>query len=436
MDKLYSLVNVIVRASDLSERTRSSLGRINAEGKQRILIAFGKGAAAMARGALDALGEVDGGIVVVPEGVERPRLSGLEVMESTHPIPSEKSLRAGEAVLEWASNAGRDDVLIVLVSGGGSALVEKPLENIVLEDLREINRLMLSSGMSILEINTVRKHLSLVKGGRLAERAYPARVVGLYASDVPGDRLDLIASGPTVADPSTYGDAIEALKRWGLWENAPESVRRVLEKGLQGLLPETPKPGTSVFERVDNRLIAANIDILRALESHLRMRGYNTLILTSRIEGESREVARALAGISLESLQRGVPVEAPAAILVGGETTVRVRGSGRGGRNMELALAWALAVDYWVLDTLPRGSLGILAMDTDGIDGVTDAAGAIMYNGVTLEARARGLRAEEFLADNNSYEFAERLGLLVKTGPTGSNLNSLAVILVEPPGEH
>ena len=430
VEELRSLVDIIVEASDLSSRVTMHLEKTRVNGR-KILIAFGKGASSMAEGAVKALGEPDGGVIVIPKGHARPRIPNVEVIESTHPIPSEKSIEAGDAVLEWAAQAGGDDSLIVLISGGGSALVEKPLENVELEDIIELNKLMLTSGMSILEINTIRKHLSQIKGGRLAQKAYPTRLHGLYASDVPGDRLDLIASGPTVPDPSTFQDAIEYLKRWGLWNKTPKRIRETLEKGASGLIPETPKPGNKVFERVDNKLIAANIDVLQTLAKHLQEKGYNTLILTSRIEGESREVAKALAAIALEARQRGIPLPPPAAILVGGETTVKVRGKGLGGRNMELALAWALTIDYWLLDTLPPGTLGILAMDTDGIDGVTDAAGAIMYNGITIKARREGLNPDEYLEENNTYEFARQTNLLIKTGPTGSNLNSLAIILIK-----
>lgn len=429
--ELKGLVPLIVRLSDLRPSTRRVLAGVQSTGRgiPPVIIAFGKGALSMVEGALEVLdGNVEGGVVVVPRGTGR-RIPGLEVLESTHPLPSDASLRAGEAVLEWARSAGRTGRLVALISGGGSALVEVPQPGLELEDIVEVNRVMLNGGLSILEINIVRKHLSMVKGGRLAETAQPAETTGIYASDVPGDRLDLIASGPTVPDPSTYNDAIRTLKIRGLWDSIPERARKVLVEGANGLRPETPKPGSRVFERVHNILSASNLDVLRGLQAHLAGKGYNTLILTSRIGGESREVAKALAGIALEGFERGIPVARPGAVLVGGETSVTVKGRGRGGRNMELALAWVVEADYWTLGSIEKGRIGILSMDTDGIDGVTDAAGAIAYNGLTADARSRGLDPDIFLSNNDSYTFFDRLGLLVRTGPTGSNLNSLTVIL-------
>ncbi|MEB3766013.1 MAG: DUF4147 domain-containing protein, partial [Desulfurococcales archaeon] len=294
--------------------------------------------------------------------------------------------------------------------------------------------ILLNSGMSILEINTVRKHLSRIKGGRLAETLYPARTYGLYASDVPGDRLDLIASGPTVPDPSTYHDAISIIKTYDVEDQLPRAVLRILEKGAKGELPETPKPGDKVFENVVNKLTATNIDVLQRLEESLRSKGYNTLVLTSRVSGESRDVAKVLASIALESYMRGVPIPSPAAIIIGGETSVTVRGSGRGGRNMELALWFAREIDFWMGGELEDAVIGIVSMDTDGIDGVTDAAGAIAYNGLLRKARRLGIDYDGLLGSNDSYRLAGELGVLVKTGPTGSNLNSVSVVLVGVPG--
>ena len=428
--ELEGLARRVVEASRLEEPAREAVASSSA-GRRPVIVAFGKGACSMARGALEALGSAEGGVVVVPEGMACS-LPGLETLESTHPLPSERSVRAAEAVLEWARTArssGR--TLVALISGGGSALVEKPVEGIPLEDLVEANRVLLQSGLSILEINTVRKHLSLVKGGRLAAAASPARVVGVYASDVPGDRLDLIASGPTVPDPSTFEDALRIVRAYGLERRLPESIVRALERGARGEIPETPKPGDPVFRSVENRLCASNMTVLAGLSRILREElGYEALILTSRIEGESREVGKALASIALEALERGVPAGPPLALLVGGETSVTVRNPrGRGGRNMELALSTAARIDYWRPDLEP-GKIAVLSMDTDGIDGNTDAAGAIAYNGITRVAREKGLDPLEALEENNTYDLFDRLGLLLRTGPTGSNLNSVTVILV------
>jgi glycerate 2-kinase len=417
-----SLVNDVVELSRLDGRVREYLERLG--WRRAVVIAMGKGSIQMALGALNVL-EVDGGIIVTPRGTGRP-VDGLEVIESSHPLPDESSLKAGEAVLEWARVAGRLGRLVVLVSGGASALVEKPIDPLTIDDVREATRLLLGCGASIHEINSVRKHLSLVKGGRLATTAYPAEVRGLYASDVPGDRLDVIGSGPTVADPTTYCEALEVTRRYGVYERLPERVSRVLEEGCRGLREETPKPGSQLLSRTVNELVAANIDVLRGLEVKLRSMGFNTLILTSRLEGESREVGRALASITMEVIERGVPVQPPAAILAGGETTVRVKGRGRGGRNMELAFSWALSMRYWGY----RGEAAILSMDTDGIDGFTDAAGAILVPELIEELISMGVDPYRVLEDNDTYTAISKVGGLIVTGPTGSNLNSIQVILV------
>ncbi|MEB2836821.1 MAG: glycerate kinase [Desulfurococcales archaeon] len=423
---LHELAGVAVEASRLEPRVRGAI-----PGGLRgpvYLVAIGKGAPAMARGALESLGSVEGGVVATLRGVDTSGLDGLEVVYGEHPVPGPGSLRAGEAVLEWAREASRGGgTLLALVSGGGSAIAEVPVEGLSLEDLAEATRLLLASGATIDEVNAVRKHLSRIKGGRLAEAARPAGVLGLYASDVPGDRLDSIASGPTVPDPTTYSEALRVIDFYGLRERIPRAVLRVLEAGARGELPETPKPGSPVFEGVENRLVAANIDVLRAMGEWLSSRGYRVVVLTSRLEGESREAGRILASIALEAMDRGVPAEPPLALLAGGETTVTVRGPGRGGRNQELALAWAWRMSYWGA----RCEAGLLAMDTDGIDGVTDAAGAAVLPVDAERARSRGMDPLDYLARNDSYTILDSLGALIMTGPTGSNLNSVLALIVE-----
>ena len=421
------LVSWIIEASDLYSRTREALEGLRGG---YYVLALGKAAPAMARAAVDALDRVEGGVVVYPKWMDARVPGGLEVVRGNHPVPDEDSLRAGEALVEWARQAARSrGRLLVLVSGGGSALAEYPRPGLDLEDIVEANRLLLASGASIHEVNTVRKHLSLIKGGWLAKHASPAWVLGLYASDVPGDRLDSIASGPTVPDPTTFGDALRVLDYYELRDSFPRRALRVLEEGARGLLPETPKPGDPVFESVENKLVAANIDVLRSLSERLEALGYRVLVLTSRLEGESREAGRVLASIALEALDRGVPGEPPLALLAGGETTVSLRGGGgRGGRNQELVLSWAERIDYW----LPEGDapLLILAMDTDGIDGASDAAGAWAYPGLARMLRSRGLDPRSLLEAHDSYRALEAAGTLVRTGPLESNLNSVVVMLI------
>jgi len=423
---LVEAVDKVVEYSRLDDITRASIKDAR---DPTIVIAFGKAAGPMARAAVERLERVEGGVVVVPEWMEPPRVESLEVLRASHPVPSQASLEAGEAVVEWARKPG-DARVLVLVSGGGSALVEKLQDGVELEDLVEATRLLLGSGANIHEVNTVRKHLSLVKGGWLARHASPKRVEGLYASDVPGDRLDSIASGPTVPDPTTYREALEVIERYGLAEAMPPRILRVLEEGARGIRPETPKPGDPVFDNVDNKLIAANIMVLQQLAKWLNTRGYETLILTSRLDGESVETGKILASITLEAATRGLPVKPPAAILAGGETTVRLGGAaGRGGRNQELALAWGASVDKWSYQVEGR-RLGILAMDTDGIDGSSPAAGAIVIQGDTLRLRERGIDAWRVLESHDSYTALREIGRIVETGPLPSNLNNVIIIII------
>ncbi|MCX8165537.1 MAG: glycerate kinase [Acidilobaceae archaeon] len=414
-----SLVNDVIALSRLDVRVKARATR-----GRGVVVAIGKGAVQMARGLLETF-EAEGGIVVTARGAGE-RVGGLELIESSHPLPDESSLRAGEGVLEWVRSA-RTSRLVVLVSGGASALVEKPLDPLTIEDVRETTKHLLSSGATIHEINAVRKHLSATKGGRLASFAYPAPVTGLYASDVPGDNMDAIGSGPTVGDPTTFRDAEAVIQRYGLEPLLPHRVIDFIREGAAGKREETPKPGSPQLSKTNNELVATNMDVLRGLEEKLKDAGFSSMILTSRVEGEAKEVGRALASITLEAMSRGVPVSPPGALLMGGETTVRVRGKGRGGRNMELALSWALTMRRWG----GKGNAVILSMDTDGIDGYTDAAGVIASAESIERALDMKLDPHKALEENDSYSFFERVGGLIRIGPTGSNLNSLQVVLFE-----
>ncbi len=427
VESLKALVPQILEKARLDTRVERGLEDLGLCGSRAIVLALGKGSVQMARGALKCV-EPEGGVVVKPRGMSGS-VDGLEVIEGSHPIPDEWSLRAGSRLLEWARAASAGDRVLVLVSGGGSALAEVPVPPLTLEDLREASMLLLKSGATIHEINTVRKHLSLLKGGRLAAAAHPARTLGLYASDVPGDRLDMIASGPTVPDPTSYADALSVVRKYGLEASMPPAVLQVIESGARGELEETPKPGDERLKETVNKLVAANIDVLKGVAARLREMGFTTLILTSRLEGESREAGKVLASIALEVLDRGVPSPTPAAILAGGETTVRVTGRGRGGRNMELALAWSLAMAYW----MPEAPAALLAMDTDGIDGNSDAAGAIAWPGLPQALRSYGLDPQEVLGENDSERAFALSNTLVVTGQTGTNLNSIVVMLLGLP---
>lgn len=298
-----------------------------------------------------------------------------------------------------------------------------PKDGVTMEDKRKITEALLKCGATINEINTVRKHISDFKGGWLAKKAYPATVLNLILSDVLGDPLDFIASGPTVPDSTTFGDAIKVLKKYGLWDKAPESIKKVLLNGDKGLIPETPKVGDEAFKKVLNVVIGNNRDASTAACETLKSEGLNALLLTSLLEGEARHVGTVLASLALEIAVSGNPVPKPAAIIAGGETTVTVIGGGRGGRNQEIALSAALKI---------RGLNGvaIASLSTDGVDGPTDAAGAIADGKTIARAEALGLRAEEFLADNNSYNFFSKLSDLIFTGPTGTNVNDVSVVIV------
>ena len=427
---LKEVLPIILRASDVRNRTRDLVRRCCPKGRV-VLIAIGKASASMALGALEAFsGEVEGGAIVIPEGIEVGELKGynLEIIRGGHPLPTPGSLRAGTAVLEWAATAGRGGAhVLVLVSGGASALAESPLGSISLEDLVNVNRALLTSGASISEINTVRRHLSKVKGGGLVKAARPSEVYGLYASDVPGDAIHDIGSGPTAVDPTTFKDALSVLDFYGLIDAVPKSIVEVLEKGARGLIEETLKPDSPDAARAHNWIVARNMDVLEELERGLKERGFNVLVLTSMLQGESREVAKVLAALAAEVIRSGRPVRRPAALILGGETSVTVRGSGRGGRNQELALAWSLEAKRLGIG---HDEAALLAIATDGVDGPTDAAGAVVTSAVPQELSSIGINPLRALSNNDSYEALEAIGALIKTGPTGTNLNNIIVVFV------
>ncbi len=431
------LIEEGLKAADPYSAVRKHLSRIEdqviVDGKKFspkhvFLIALGKASIPMTLAVEDVLSDlIAGGVVSAPKysrGVFSRLPRRVKVVWAGHPVPDEDSVRAGEKALEIAERAGKEDLVLVLVSGGGSALMERPADEISLRELMETTKLLLKSGATIDEINTVRKHLSWFKGGWLARKAYPANLVALIVSDVVGDPLETIASGPTAPDPTRFEDAYMVLKHYGLWEKLPEKPREYIEKGLRGEVPETPKPGDKVFGKVYNKVVASNIVSLKAMEEKARSLGYNTIILTSRIQGEARHVGRVLAGIALESYYNSYPIKPPAVILAGGETTVTVVGEGKGGRNQELVLGA-------VADINGHHGVVIASIGTDGIDGVTDAAGAIADAHTLTRAKERKLNPYDFLARNDSYHFFKELGDLVITGPTGTNVNDIQIIVVE-----
>ncbi|MGD2200151.1 MAG: glycerate kinase [Candidatus Bathyarchaeota archaeon] len=388
------------------------------------IIGGGKACGAMAGATKEILGErITSGAVNVLKGTEgRYKLGKIRVNGASHPVPDKTGVQGVEKMLALLDGAGDADLVIVLISGGGSSLLVYPDREVSLGDIRDVTSDLLMSGATIGEINAVRKHLSAVKGGLLAKRAYPATVVSLILSDVVGDPLDTIASGPTSPDNTSFNDAFHVLKRYRLWESAPQAVRRRIESGLKGDVQETPKEGDPIFEKVSNYIIGNNREAALAALDKASALGYNSLLLSTQIEGEAREVGKVLGGIACEALDSGNPVRPRAALILGGETTVIVKGDGIGGRNQETALAASLKING--LEAI------LITLATDGIDGPTEAAGALVDGATLRRARREGLNPLEYLDENDSFSFFNQLGDALVTGPTGTNVNDLNLILV------
>lgn len=382
------------------------------------VVSVGKAAPAMARGMLDVLGRrVDRCIVIAPRGVDTAGLEGeAEIHLASHPIPDESGLRASTALLEELRKSSSDMLIIFLISGGSSALLPAPADGLSLGDEAEVTRMLLVSGASIEEINTVRKHVSAIKGGQLARAAMPARILSLVLSDVPGDRLDVVGSGPTVPDPTTFREAYEILARRGVWRDAPISVRRRIEDGMWGLIGETPKPGDPIFERVTNVLVGGVGDALEAAARAAGEMGYKAAILARSFEGEASSIGLLLGSMALELESR------PGTLyLLGGESTVKVVGSGKGGRNQELALA--------ALTKMREGTRSIVAsFGTDGVDGPTDAAGAVACSEQIAVAQTMRINPRDYLERNDSYTFFKEVGGHIVTGPTGTNVGDVVMV--------
>ena len=385
-----------------------------------VVVGAGKASAAMARAFEQSWKGDLSGLVVTRYGHAVP-CERIEIVEAAHPVPDAAGEKAARRILERVSGLGADDLVVALISGGGSALLAAPAADLTLADKQAVNRALLASGASIEEMNCVRKHLSAIKGGRLAAAAYPARIITLLISDVPGDDPAIIASGPTVADPTSYADARGILRRYGISE--PRSVMAHLDTARD----ETPKPGDPRLARNEIRLIATPQASLLAAAQVALAHKIIPVILGDAIEGEAREVARVMAGITRQVVRYHQPVPAPCVLLSGGETTVTVRGNGRGGRNVEFLLALAVA-----LGGLPN--VWAIAADTDGVDGAEEVAGAIISPTTLRRAVESGIRASDRLADNDGHGFFEAIGDQVITGPTLTNVNDFRAIFVsEPP---
>ncbi len=390
--------------------------------RRALVVGAGKASAPMAAAVEEALGgrlPVEGS-VTVRYGHSAPTRE-VRIREASHPVPDAAGVEATRAIVEVLEDADKDDLVICVISGGGSALLTLPADDITLEDLRQTTDALLRSGASINEINVARKHLDTVKGGGLARLAAPARMIALVLSDVVGNPLDAIASGPTVPDTSTWAEAAAVLDRFELWDRVPAAVAERLRAGLGGRLPETPKPGDPLFERTQTVVVGSNLVACAAAAAAAAQLGLHSLVLTTFVEGEAREVGRVLAGVLREVDASAHPLARPCCIVAGGETTVTVRGQGLGGRNQELCLSAAYGL---------RGLNDVLfaSIGTDGNDGPTDAAGAFV-DGTTLDrAAALSLEPARYLANNDSYTFFDRLGDLIRTGPTNTNVNDLYLL--------
>ncbi len=388
------------------------------------VVSVGKAAAAMARAACDRLGsQIVAGVVIAPNDTEIPEMGTLRTVHGGHPVPTAESERAARAVADLASPLARGDLLLCLISGGGSALMTLPPTGVSLADVRDTTDLLLRAGATIDELNCVRKHLDQLKGGRLAEIAAPARILTLILSDVLGDPPGVIASGPLSPDATTFSDALTILDKHRIRGRVPSSALEYLEGGTKGVVPESPGSDAAFFADTDVRIVGSNRIAARAALREAERLGYHTSLLTTTLSGEAREVGHSLAQRGLELKEARGQAGLPACLITSGETTVEVRGPGRGGRNQELVLGAALALDG-------RAPLLVASMGTDGIDGASHAAGAFSDQTTIARAQALGLDAEAALAANDSTPFFAALDDLIVTGSTGTNVMDIQIVLI------
>jgi hydroxypyruvate reductase len=390
------------------------------------VVGAGKAGAPMAAALDDLLGQrIAGGWVNVKTGHlwhGAPRCGAIRLHEASHPVPDAAGLAGAQAIQSCLGGLTERDLVLCVISGGASALMPLPADGVSLAEKQALTSSLLACGATINEINAVRKHISALKGGQLARAAAPARLVALILSDVVGSPLDVIGSGPAAPDASTFADAWNVLAKYDLIASAPASIRTRLEEGRAGRLPDTPKPGDPLFARVRNVIIGDNAIAADAAAARAEALGFHTLVLSTFVEGEAREVARVAAGILKELSSNGRPVPRPACVIWGGETTVTLRGKGKGGRNQEFALAAALALEGW-------DDVALAALATDGTDGPTDAAGALAQGDTAARARRLGLDPLRALQENDAYPFFAGLGDLLMTSPTNTNVNDLTFML-------
>jgi hydroxypyruvate reductase len=387
------------------------------------VVGGGKAVAPMGRAIEEILGaRLTRGIINVKYGYIE-KLNKMKIIEAGHPIPDDAGVRGVEGIITLIKGSGESDLVLSLISGGGSALLPAPVNGIKLSEKQELTHLLLNCGADIWEINAIRKHISQIKGGRLAELAYPSTTINLALSDVVSDKMDTISSGPTVPDSSTFKDAWHILEKYDLLNEVSTTIREYLREGVEGKIKEIPKPGDKVFKKTYNFIIGNNMTALKAALAEARALGYNTLMLSSSIEGEAREVAKVYVAIAQEILSTSNPIPSPACVISGGETTVTIKGDGKGGRNQEFALAAAIDIDG--LDNVVIASIG-----SDGTDGPTDAAGGIVNGDTIKNAMSMGLNPSQYLNNNDSYNFLKQVEALIFTGPTNTNVMDIQLILV------
>lgn len=406
---------VLIREND---KLRIFSEEIDLKNFNRIfLISFGKAAIKMAKGVLSKLDIYKGLVISNIDNSDFPK--NIEYIKGEHPFPGEGSLNAGKRLIEFSKEIQENDLVLILISGGGSSLVEYPL--ISLNDLTDLTRLMLKSGLSIDEINTIRKHISEIKGGKLLKHI-KGKIYSLIITDVIGDDLSVIASGPTYFDNSTFFDALRILKDYDLVNKVPESVIEVLNKGIMGEIEETLKEKDFPKERFKNFIISSNYEACKYLIEFFKNRGYSVFYLGSRIQGDTKEVSKTLSGIILDIYENKIEIDKPVALIFGGETTVFVKGSGEGGRNQELSIL----ISKYIKDR----DILFFSFGTDGIDGITDAAGAIVDGETLNRSEKQNLNFRYYLENNDSYNFFKNLNDLIITGPTGNNVMDIGIALI------
>lgn len=434
-----AMIRTVMGRTDetLTVRTEQDMVTLDLSSFTRIVVVgAGKASARMARAVESILGDrIDSGVIAVKPG-HTEDLSRIEIIEAGHPVPDEGSVAAGRRIAAILDAADEKTLIMCLISGGGSALLTLPYDaqphSITLGQMQATTQDLLASGADIREVNTIRKHLSAIKGGRAAARAYPATMVSLILSDVVGDDLSSIASGLTSPDPGTFADALGIVEHYGIVDTVPERVVRLLRAGAAGEVPDTPKAGDRVFERTRNILIGTNAQALIAARNRAAELGFNPIVLSSRIEGEAREVARFYAAIARDLVRfegdaAVTPVALPACIIGGGETTVTLHGDGLGGRNQEMALAFLARV----AGTDGAERITFFSGGTDGNDGPTDAAGGWADADAVARLAEAGLDVSAYLSNNDAYHLLEAIGALEKTGPTNTNVCDIQIVVVE-----